>query len=395
MFSETETRGALIEIIRVPQVGTNNLEAQTTVLPFNDKIISQVLNSTVSHGANEPLLERKKPTVKSEKPLWYPSYLLTNYKEISFNGWHMPMSGAPREGCGRWMHKVCMNMQMHKYFKPLDGSSQPGRRYRLAFQKSCYRSDCPICFWKWLCRAASSATYKIEALQKKTGRKSIHVIISPPKKHWNMPVKEMRKKAYEIIKSTIENKEEFAGTLIFHPARLDKNTKVWRKGPHFHAVMFGWFDSNLVRIMNKKESWMIKNKGIRKSVFATLFYQLSHAGIAYHQHSITWFGGLSHYSIANHNQECKPPKRKEHLCPICLSNLISLEDLMLAEPPPDGEFEGFEDVSDVVYNHWVSLPVKQIEKVLSEDKIIRYGILSDKLVKDIKKREQKLLVSTS
>jgi len=217
-----------------------------------------------------------------------------------------------------------------------------------------------------------------------------------------MPVKEMRKKAYSIIKDTIEVGGEYAGTLIFHPARLNEKTKQWIEGPHFHAVMFGWFDGGLVRRMHKKESWIIKNKGVRESVFGTVRYLLSHAGIKYHQHSITWFGGLSHYSIANHNPECKPQKKEEHLCPICQSKLISLKDSMSAEPPPDEEFEGFEDVSDAVYNHWVSkgiLPIQQIEKQIEKDApvdyIIRCGIISPKLTVDIKKRkQQKLLVST-
>jgi len=253
------------------------------------------------------------------------------------------MSGQAYTYCGSWMNDGCLNLQKHKGVITLEGVNLTGKIYRRTFQKSCYRPECPVCFKKWLYREANSATFKIETLGKKIKRKPVHVIISPGSKHWNMSIEDMRKKAYKIIKSTISDHSEFAGCLLFHPARLNKNTKEWYWSPHFHCLTFGWFDSGKVRRMYKNEEWIIKNLGIRKSVFATMLYQLSHAGIKKGKHSVTWFGGLSYSSISKYNQECKPKDETKHLCPICDVELVPIKWILQEKGPPEGEFEGFDD----------------------------------------------------
>ena len=54
---------------------------------------------------------------------------------------------------------------------------------------------------------------------------------------------------------------------------------VWRWGPHFHFTGYGWFDSSVD--VFKATGWVyhkIKDRGNR-SVFATVFYQLTHCGV--------------------------------------------------------------------------------------------------------------------
>ena len=76
---------------------------------------------------------------------------------------------------------------------------------------------------------------------------------------------------------------------VFHPVRMPTNRWIVRKdmtpsnprdhcvdGPHYHAIGYGWIGES----HPEKERWAVWNLGVRKSVRATAFYCLTHAGIS-------------------------------------------------------------------------------------------------------------------
>jgi hypothetical protein len=109
--------------------------------------------------------------------------------------------------------------------------------------------------------------------------------------------------------------------------------------PHFHVLGFGWIQDT-AEIYNSK-GWIVKNLGVRKSVYWTFQYILSHAGVfldpesSFHPvkfHVATWFGELSYNSMET------IPKLitfKEY-CPHCGLLLMPMDDDELKRfPPPE------------------------------------------------------------
>jgi len=132
----------------------------------------------------------------------------------------------------------------------------------------------------------------------------------------------------------------YGGTMIFHAYRdkLIDDQKIWYYSPHFHVVGYGWIAG--ADKTYQEHGWVIKNIGIRKSVFQTLFYQLSHCALQKGKHCLTWFGDLSY-----HNSILKVEDEPIlSLCPECHKELVELEFTGVGEPPPNEIFEGFVDV---------------------------------------------------
>jgi len=242
---------------------------------------------------------------------------------VEHDGWHLPAVEEPKEDCGKWMTKGCLNVPAHA------GTKYAGRVYIKTFQKSCYRASCQICYKKWMARESNRATRRIEKYQKISKKPAKHIIISVPSWLHNTPVKQLRKTAYRILKSV----NAIGGSLIFHPFRYNRDYKRWYYSPHFHCIGFGWI-TNTEEIYNK-EGWIVKNKGVRDSVFSTFYYQLSHAGIKKRYHSLTWFGDLS-YSKLKLDEE---PNSNQ--CPVCSAKLrpIFHYGLFGYTPPPETEVE--------------------------------------------------------
>ena len=247
-----------------------------------------------------------------------------NWLTIENDGWHLPATIEPKDDCGKWLTKGCLNVSAHK------NSEWAGRVFIKTFQKSCYRASCEKCYRKWMARESNKATRRIEKYEKLSGEPAKHVIISPPKWLHEKPIRELRKIAYKILKKV----NCVGGTLIYHPFRYDKSFKQWHFSPHFHVIGFGWI-SHVEEIYNK-DGWIVKNKGVRESTFATFYYQLSHAGIKKGYHTLTWFGSLS-YSKLKVEEE---PNSDE--CPVCKAKLrpVFYYGLFGWEPPPEiaGEY---------------------------------------------------------
>ena len=248
----------------------------------------------------------------------------TNWYDIEYNGWTLPGNKESHDWCGSWQTKGCMNLKGH------ENTDYPGKIFIKRYQKSCYRASCEKCFKKWLARESNKATSRIATYAKKSGKPPKHVVVSVPYWHYDTEFKELRKCVYRVLKKV----NAVGGTVIFHPFRFNKQERIWYYSPHFHIIGFGWI-KDTEEIYNS-EGWIVKNLGVRDSVFATFYYQLSHCGIKEHIHSLSWFGDLSYSKL-------KVEKEPEtNVCPLCNEKLVHVYYQGLFEPPPpDCEFEMF------------------------------------------------------
>ena len=74
-----------------------------------------------------------------------------NWLKIEHDGWHLPAIEEPKEDCGKWLTKGCLNHENHHgEFK--------GKIFVKTFQKSCYRASCMTCYKKWMGRESNKAT---------------------------------------------------------------------------------------------------------------------------------------------------------------------------------------------------------------------------------------------
>ena len=206
--------------------------------------------------------------------------------------WSLPGHGRTRETCGEIVYLA------HRC-KPIDSYEWHWKRG----VRRCHRPSCPVCYESWAAREGQCAAKRIDAYAQRVGRPAIHLIVSPPPGVDTISKKSfraLRARAYAELKSHgIEG-----GLLIYHHLRVPGK---WNEragcaaGSHFHCVGFGWH-----RHFYRPGGWILKNKGIRKSVSGTISYLLSHCGLGYPASSqstdaerlavntVTWFGALSY-----------------------------------------------------------------------------------------------------
>jgi len=80
---------------------------------------------------------------------------------------------------------------------------------------------------------------------------------------------------------------------------------------------------------------LFKNRGVRDSTFATIYYQLSHAGIKKHNHTLVWFGSLSYSKLKVEKEDIE-----RNICPYCNAKLKEVESYgVFYCKPPDVEVE--------------------------------------------------------
>lgn len=247
----------------------------------------------------------------------------SNWYTIEQDGWHLPATKESHDWCGKWYAKGCLNVEAHK------GTECEGKGYVKTFQRSCYRADCVGCEPKWRGRESNKATRRIEKYEEKSGKHAKHIIVSPPQWLYGKSKKELSKLCYKILKDV----GCIGGTVIFHPFRYDKKYKDWYYSPHFHILGFGWIEC--VTENYQKNGWIIKNKGFRDSIFATFYYQLSHAGIKKHNHALVWFGDLSYSKLKVEKEDVD-----NNICPYCHAKLREVESYgVFYCKPPDIEIE--------------------------------------------------------
>jgi len=298
----------------------------------------------------KPLLEQDTP--KNRTQLLLDTRNSSNWKQISHDGWALPGSEEKHDWCGNWLWEGCLNISAHGDPKQtaLDGQSRSGKIYVRHFQRSCYRACCEYCVEKWLARESNAVTVRLVKGVLKYGGKIVHVIASPPSWIYGKEPKELRRETYKIL-----NKVGIkGGACVFHPFRFDMQNNCWYYSPHFHILASGWIENT--KELYSKEGWIVKNLGVRKTpgeIFATIHYELSHAGIRKKTNAVTWFGKFSYRKLKVIIPEIK------HQCPLCKADLVPLDYTLTgwcgADRPPPEEFEGF-----VGPGGFVAVPTKRV-----------------------------------
>lgn len=235
--------------------------------------------------------------------------------------WDLPGHGDSYGECGTWKSKGCLEVHSHRQDGLLE--AMVGKVFVRRYQYSCKRAECPVCYESWAGKESEKIVYRLKGCMG-IGR-VIHVVVSPPKRLWEMPYPKLRAKVYAVSKKS----GIIGGSCIFHPFRENEFTKKWHFSPHFHILGFGWVRGTKAGYI--KHGFVVKNVGIRKTVFGTALYQLSHAGIHDKYHTITWFGKVSY-----NNLHVLPMVKEPQVCPICGSKLRPLwyfgkEDLIEVE----------------------------------------------------------------
>jgi hypothetical protein len=132
----------------------------------------------------------------------------------------------------------------------------------------------------------------------------------------------LRKRMYKMAKKF----GILGGEAVFHVYRYSKKTKLWRFGPHWHIIGFGYLEG--VSRKHRDSGWVCVDMGDRKTkddVFKTIRYELSHLGIAQQVNgrgvvsSITWFGDCSY------NKGLQVLVSKHAHCPHCGAELTLIQ----------------------------------------------------------------------
>jgi hypothetical protein len=262
--------------------------------------------------------------------------------------WEFPGHGEPGNRCGEriWLGH--------------DAGSEWHHRSAI---RRCGRSTCPtdaLAPGGWAYREAAAIARRVEAGRPK-GQRPIHIVVAPAPEFWPLIRTPRGKRAFRKECYRLARKKGLRGAAwIFHHARVP--TERWGRqkdgtrappkfrcvdGPHYHAIGYGWIGES----KPAEERCVVWNLGVRRSVFATAFYALSHAGIARWAHAgtsptpdlsrsrgpvetVTWTGILS-YRAKIEVPEAPGPVR----CPVCRDEVPLREWRRIvwcgSGPPPD------------------------------------------------------------
>jgi hypothetical protein len=297
--------------------------------------------------------------------------------------WDLTGKGAASSDCGKTKVRGCD--RIHDHVTRL--------AFRRLYKHNCRQKRCPVCFEGWAAAEAERALIRLasyvvgarsvqglisdlkrgyavkpkrlfhEALVKELELlisrvskdrsrplRPIHVVLSPPQGVcWDRAevYRYQRRLAYQIAKS----RGLYGSSAIPHPYRLrcreckstipDYSKRClecgcdvfeWFFSPHFHCVGFGWIQGAAEGY--RKDGWVVKNLGIRKSVFWTFQYLLSHAGVSQF-HVVTWFGRLAY----NKMRGVAVLGSVLELCPECRAALRPMKWCLVDRPPPRLEYD--------------------------------------------------------
>jgi hypothetical protein len=222
--------------------------------------------------------------------------------------------------CGSLGLRGCSNLEAHP--AGVDGRP-PGVHYVQVYRRCCGRAECPTCYEVWASKEAKRAEHRIRAYKPVRYRSPVHVAVSVPSRLYGLEFVKLRVKARQIARKA----GLVGGCSIFHPFRFDVESKASYWSPHFHILGYGWVVGT--DRLYEDTGWVVRNKGVRRSVKATLSYLLSHAGVHKGRHTVTWWGALSYNKLS-----VAPLEPERHFCPMCG---LELRPFLLAEglDPPD------------------------------------------------------------
>jgi hypothetical protein len=192
--------------------------------------------------------------------------------------WDFPHHGDPTRRCGRW-----------ETYVHAKGAAWHARHHR----HDCHRFACPDCRTEfapdgqelqsrgWEQRAALEIKDRLAyAVESKVERgRVIHVVVSPPQDAAVDAIQILE--TYRKLKAhglkTYKRANMRGGCLVFHHARVPSKWNARTRcvdGPHFHALGFGWIVRT--REIHESTGWVVRNLGVRRNVFRSALYILSH-----------------------------------------------------------------------------------------------------------------------
>lgn len=327
------------------------------------------------------------PLVVTKKSIQYSARHYVDIKTWRPFGWNMVGNGASYEMCGHiWYDegKGCLAAKDHP----------GGLVYVRLVAATCFRFECPVCYQKACAREAGHIESRFIRIPKAQGQRGktaeapvpglgrpIHVVVSVPeaeadlvdgqtlyyragKFRFRPNYSALRRKAYKIAK-----KAGFkGGCCIFHPFandkmhedsqeeaiwdktregvdlkwlkgyfdKQDRHVNFWYKRPHFHFIGYGWIEG--ARELHEKTGWVVKNLGVRDSVYHTALYQLSHAGVRKGTQIVSWMGVMSNRSYCKLNPDPERPRGKPE-CSECGCYLAPVRWEGPGDPPLQGQIE--------------------------------------------------------
>lgn len=255
------------------------------------------------------------------------------------------------EKCGSFRRFVgCTRREFHNkvVFDEKSGSlvDFSGKGWFKPVFHSCDKPSCPICYERgWAVREAGNIEFRLKEASKHFGLVE-HIIVAVPSKLYGLSFEELYKKMYRALSV----RGVVGGVVIPHGFRFGVH-RVWHWSPHFHVLGFiyggygdcrgcfkhtgkpcrhgcgGFVDRNFR--LQEQDSFYLKVKGKRKSVWGTAWYQLHHASIDASKkraHVATWFGVCS-YKKLKIGKELRTEYDAMHRikCPICGSDLARHE----------------------------------------------------------------------
>ena len=193
--------------------------------------------------------------------------------------WSLPGHGEPGPTCGHQTYLVHSAMNGESHYRPA--------------RRTCGRATCPTCALApggWASREADAITARVRAGKPASARLPVHVVVSPAAETWS---RFDRVRDYPKARAEAYRRARAKGLLgaawVFHPYRMPTGRWTSRKdgepshfrdrcveGPHYHAIGYGWMSES----RPETERWVVWNLGVRRSVRATAFYCLTHAGIS-------------------------------------------------------------------------------------------------------------------
>jgi hypothetical protein len=231
---------------------------------------------------------------------------------------------AKDDNCGKFKRfNGCLRSYLHDEIVTLDGVSYKSKIYVKPVWWSCNRPECPKCGVSgWAVRLAGRVEGILEFASHRLGKVE-HIILSPPQ---DLDLSLVKLRA--LARKALLARGVTGGCMVYHHFRY-RNRRVaertglsvgWYRAPHFHVLGFirggygncrtcryqkeGTFAKcreeggcngfeAVTRRANKKDDFIAKVKGERKTVGGTIWYELSHASLkrgAKNQNVVTWFG---------------------------------------------------------------------------------------------------------
>lgn len=233
-------------------------------------------------------------------------------------GWSFPGEGEQSSFyCGTLAYSGCPNSELHSSHLPGVDCCSDGKVFVKQYRRSCFKKDCPKCYRRWIGREVVRASDRLVegTLLFKKYRWPSHVVSSPDRDLWSLPIEELRKCNTRALSAS----GVVGGCSIFHPWRKNSHG-VWFFSPHFHNVGFGfvkWNRSLMAR--HKFKIKRISERGSRREIAGTIKYQLTHAGVHNKYHTVTWFGCCNYAKLKVDGH------KKTEICPFCKQDIMPFE----------------------------------------------------------------------